>query len=35
MGSVTADDLERHGPGLIMDFEQTGAHGSQVLVWTD
>ena len=35
MGSVTVDDLERHGPGLIVDFAETGRRGGQVLVWTD
>ena len=30
---LTLDDLERRGPGLILD--QAGRHGSQVLVWTE
>ena len=32
MGAVTVEDLERHGPGLIIDFAETD---SQVLVWTE
>ena len=35
MGSLTAGDLERHGPGLVLDAGQTGPRGGQVLVWTD
>ncbi len=31
--SLTADDIERHGPGLILDFEDR--HGARVLVWTE
>jgi hypothetical protein len=31
--NVTVDDLERRGPGLILD--QTDRRGSQVLVWTE
>ena len=30
---LTLDDLERHGPGLIMDVTRHG--GSQLLVWTE
>jgi len=30
---LTLDDLERRGPGLILD--QKDRHGSQVLVWTE
>ena len=30
---LTLDDLERHGPGLIMDIQRH--HGSQLLVWTE
>jgi type II secretory pathway pseudopilin PulG len=30
---ITIDDLERRGPGLILD--QTERRGSQVLVWTE
>lgn len=30
---VTADELERHGPGLILDF--TTPHGERVLVWAE
>ena len=30
---LTLDDLERHGPGLIMDVRRHG--GSQLLVWTE
>lgn len=30
---LTLDDLERHGPGLIMDVKPR--HGSQLLVWTE
>ncbi len=30
---LTLEDLERRGPGLILD--QTGRRGSQVLVWTE
>jgi hypothetical protein len=29
--NVTAEDLERHGPGLVMDHTETS--GSRVLVW--
>jgi hypothetical protein len=29
--NVTAEDLERHGPGLILDHRETG--GERVLVW--
>jgi hypothetical protein len=35
IGSLTVDDLERHGPGLIVDVDRTGPHGSRALVWTD
>ena len=31
--SVTVEDIERHGPGLIVDF--TTPDGSQVLVWAE
>ena len=30
---LTLDDLERRGPGLLLD--QTDRRGSQVLVWTE
>lgn len=30
---LTLEDLERHGPGLIMDVKR--ARGSQLLVWTE
>ena len=30
---LTLDDLERHGPGLIMDVKPR--HGPQLLVWTE
>lgn len=30
---LTLDDVERRGPGLLLD--QTDRHGSQVLVWTE
>ena len=30
---ITLDDLERRGPGLLLD--QADRHGSQVLVWTE
>ncbi len=30
---VTVEDLERHGPGLVVDFE--GRHGEKVLVWSE
>ncbi len=30
---LTLDDLERHGPGVIMDMKRHG--GSQLLVWTE
>lgn len=30
---VTLDDIERRGPGLLLD--QKDRHGSQVLVWTE
>ncbi len=30
---LTLDDLERHGPGLVMDVRRHG--GSQLLVWTE
>jgi hypothetical protein len=32
-GRVTLDDLERHGPGLVLDRHMSS--GSQVLVWTE
>jgi len=32
-GKLTLDDLERHGPGLVMDVRRH--HGSQLLVWTE
>ncbi len=31
--SVTAEDLERRGPGLVLDT--VGRHGERVLVWQD
>ena len=30
---LTLDDLERHGPGLVLDLARR--HGSQVLIWTE
>ena len=30
---ITAEDLERHGPGLIMDYQKPG--GEHVLVWAE
>jgi len=33
MGSVTLEDLERHGPGLIVNGR--GDDGQQILVWID
>ena len=33
MGAVTLEDLERHGPGLIVNGH--GDEGQQVLVWID
>ena len=33
MGSVTLEDLERHGPGLIVNGRSD--EGQQVLVWID
>lgn len=30
---VTVEDLERHGPGLVLDFE--GRHGERLLVWSE
>ncbi len=30
---LTLEDLERHGPGLIMDVQRS--NGSQLLVWTE
>ncbi len=30
---LTLDDLERHGPGLVLDVRRT--QGSQVLIWTE
>lgn len=30
---LTAEDLERHGPGLVLD--QTSANGDRLLVWTE
>ena len=33
MGSVTLEDLERHGPGLIVNGK--GDDGEQILVWVD
>jgi hypothetical protein len=32
-GSVTLEDLERHGPGLVLDAPTP--RGSRVLVWTE
>ncbi len=31
--SITAEDIERHGPGLILDTQQR--NGERVLVWVD
>ena len=31
--NVSADELERHGPGLILDY--TTPHGERVLVWAE
>ncbi len=31
--SVTAEDLERRGPGLVLDT--TGRHGEHVLIWSE
>jgi hypothetical protein len=31
--NVTVEDLERHGPGLVFDFE--GRRGERLLVWTE
>jgi hypothetical protein len=31
--NVTADELERHGPGLILDYTTPG--GERVLVWAE
>jgi hypothetical protein len=33
MGHVTMEDLERHGPGLIVNG--TGDDGEQILVWIE
>jgi hypothetical protein len=33
MGSITLEDLERHGPGLIISGQ--GQEGQQMLVWID
>jgi hypothetical protein len=30
---LTTEDLERHGPGLVLDFQ--GRRGERVLVWSD
>jgi hypothetical protein len=32
-GDLTFEDVERHGPGLIVDVED--GRGSQVLVWAE
>jgi hypothetical protein len=32
MQRLTLEDLERHGPGLVLDVDR---HGSHVLVWTE
>ncbi len=31
--SITAEDLERHGPGLVLDT--TGHHGESVIIWAE
>jgi hypothetical protein len=31
--NVTAEELERHGPGLILDF--TTPHGERILIWAE
>lgn len=31
--SLTADDIERHGPGLILDFQDR--RGARILIWTE
>lgn len=30
---LTLDDLERHGPGVVLDVREP--HGAQVLIWTE
>lgn len=30
---ITVEDIERRGPGLILDFE--GRHGERVILWTE
>jgi hypothetical protein len=30
---VTVEDLERHGPGLVLDHQSR--HGGRVLAWTE
>ena len=32
-GHITVDDLERHGPGLIMDARDN--KDAQILIWTE
>jgi len=32
---VTVDDLERHGPGLILDMHDNARGNGQVLIWTE
>ena len=32
-GHITVDDLERHGPGLIMDARDN--KNAQILIWTE
>jgi hypothetical protein len=32
-GHITVDDLERHGPGLVLDAR--GSRDAQILIWTE
>jgi len=32
-GRITVDDLERHGPGLILDSKDS--RNAQILIWTE
>jgi hypothetical protein len=33
MGSLTLEEVEQHGPGLLVNGQ--GDHGEQILVWTE
>ena len=32
---ITVDDLERHGPGLVLDLRDSDPREAQVLIWTE